>query len=121
MAITTLITYLIVAYGICNIIIFANGPFHVFIKMHEWLKPRHPMIEEMLSCFICLPTWVGFGLSALNILFFPFSPFSPMNIILADKTLWPIIIFLDGMITSGGCWLIHTTQEAIERSNDSHE
>ena len=89
--------------------------------MHEWLKPRHPMIEEMLSCFICLPTWVGFGLSALNILFFPFSPFSPMNIILADKTLWPIIIFLDGMITSGGCWLIHTTQEAIERSNDSHE
>ena len=93
----TLIIYFLLAYGICNMIIFANGPFHIFLKMHEYFKEKHPMLEEMTSCYI---------------------PFTPMNFIIADKVLWPIIVDFDGLITSGGCWLLHTCQEAVERSNN---
>lgn len=114
-----LLIYFLLAYGICNIIIFANGPFHVFKKMHSYLKENHPLLEEMSSCFICLPTWVGMFLSAVNLVLFPLIPFTPMNFVLESKILWFIIIFFDGLITSGGCWLIHTLQEAIERSNNN--
>lgn len=114
----TLIIYFLLAYGICNMIIFANGPFHIFLKMHEYFKEKHPMLEEMTSCFICLPTWAGMFFSIVNLLFFAYIPFTPMNFIIADKALWPIIVVFDGLITSGGCWLLHTCQEAVERSNN---
>ena len=115
MQITILITYFLLAYGICNIIIFANGPFHIFSKMHDFLKTKYPILEEMMSCFICLPTWCGFFLSAVNIILFASIPFTPMNSIILNKELWYIIIFFDGLLTSGGCWLLHTLQEMMER------
>lgn len=120
MQITSLIIYFLLAYGICNIIIFANGPFHIFEKMHSFLSDKYPVMEEMMSCFICLPTWCGFFLSAINLIFFPLVPFSPMNMLMLDKSLWAFIIFFDGILTSGGCWLIHNFQEMMERSG-THE
>ena len=30
-----LFIYVIICYGIANTIIYANGPFHCFVKMHE--------------------------------------------------------------------------------------
>ena len=119
MYLVTLLIYVFVSYGICNIIIYANGPFHMFKKMHLFLKEKYPMIEEMTSCFICLPTWVGFGLSAVNLLFFTYMPFTPMNIVLHSKSLWPIIIFLDGMFTSGACWVLNVFEEMMERVNSN--
>ena len=119
MQLFSLIIYSCICYGICNIIIFANGPFHVFKKMHEYLKEKHPILEEMMSCFICLPTWCGFVLSAVNLIFFPLIPFTQMNSISLTKELWPIIIFLDGMFTSGICWVLHTFQEMMERINSN--
>jgi hypothetical protein len=38
-----------------------------------------------------------------------------MNSIILNKELWYIIIFFDGLLTSGGCWLLHTLQEYWER------
>ena len=112
-----LVIYFILAYGICNMIIFANGPFHVFRKMHVYFKANHPMLDEMTTCMICFPTWVGFFLSAVNIVLFPQIAFTPMNMVIQDKILWPIIIMFDGLLTSGGCLLIHTFQELMERTN----
>lgn len=112
-----LVIYFILAYGICNMIIFANGPFHVFRKMHVYFKANHPMLDEMTTCMICFPTWVGFFLSAVNIVLFPQIAFTPMNMVIPDNILWPIIIMFDGLLTSGGCWLIHTFQELMERTN----
>ncbi len=111
----SLIIFFLLVYGICNIIVFANGPFHVFSKMHEYFKANHPVLEELTSCMICLPTWVGMFISVVNLLFFPLFTLSPMNYIIADKALWPIIIFFDGLIASGGNWLIHTIQESLEK------
>ena len=115
----SLIIFVLLVYGICNIIVFANGPFHIFKKMHEYFKERHPVLEELTSCMICLPTWASMFISAVNLLFFPMHPLSPMNLIIVDKTLWPIIIFLDGLIGSGANWLVNTFQEMMERSNDN--
>ena len=77
------------------------------------------MLEEMFSCMICLPTWVGMFLSAVNLIFFPYTPFTPMNMVLYAENLWPIVIFFDGLIASGGNWLIHTFQEMMERVNSN--
>ena len=118
MALTILI-YSLICYGICNTIIFSHGPFHCFDKMHEFFSKHIPMLEEMTSCFICLPWWCGFVLSALNLLFIPLTPLTPMNILLADKTLWYVIIFFDGAFTTAVCWLINTVQECIERTNSN--
>lgn len=111
----TVLIYFLLAYGICNTIIYANGPFYVFKRLHEILEPIHPQLNELISCFICLPYWFGFFASTLNILLFPLIPLTPMNIIFGSKSLWYVIIFFDGAITSGGCWLIHTFQEMMER------
>ena len=115
MYLTTLLIYLFVSYGICNIIIYAAGPFHIFSKMHSFLSKKYPVIEEMMSCFICLPTWCGFFISAVNILLFPSIGFTPMNFLMPDKILWPIIIFFDGMFTSGICWVLNVFEEMMER------
>lgn len=115
-----LIIFFLLVYGICNIIVYANGPFHIFIKMHAYLKEHeHNMLEEMFSCMICLPTWVGMFLSAVNLIFFPYTPFTPMNMVLHTENLWPIVIFFDGLIASAGNWLIHTFQEMMERVNSN--
>ena len=106
-------------YGISNTIVFANGPFHIFKKMHEYLEKTHPMLNEGLSCMICCPWWTGMIISAINILFFPIFPITPMNYVISDKMLFPFIIFLDGAIGSGINWLIHTLQESLERSNNN--
>jgi len=114
-----ILIFFLLVYGICNIIIFANGPCHIFLKMHKYFKERHPMLEEMFSCMICLPTWVGMFLSAVNLILFPYTPFTPMNMVLYAENLWPIVIFFDGLIASGGNWLIHTLQEMMERVDNN--
>ena len=116
-----LFIYIIVCYGISNIIIYANGPFHIFKKMHEYFADKHPILEEMFRCFICLPTWIGMTMSALN-LFLTDIKFTPMNMIF-DYSLIniPFIIFFDGMFTSGICWLINNFEEMMERVGNNGE
>lgn len=112
-----LFTYIIICYGIANTIIYAHGPFHCFDKMHEIAKKIHPQLDEMLSCFICSGWWLGFGMSALNLLLFPTILLTPMVFINLPFEYWYITIFLDGAFVSSTNWLINTIQEALERSN----
>lgn len=117
----TLFVYMIVCFGIANTIIYANGPFHCFVKMHEIAKRIHPQLDEMLSCFICSGWWLGFFMSAMNLLLLQDAPFTPMNIIGLPLEYWYITIFLDGAFVSSSNWLISTVQEAIERSGTHNE
>ena len=107
-----LFIYSIVCYGIANTIIFAHGPFHCFDKMHEIANKIHPQLEEMLSCFICSGWWLGFFLSAINILFFPTIAFTPMMMV--GIPYWYVTVFLDGAFVSGSNWLINTVQNYLE-------
>jgi hypothetical protein len=57
---------------------------------------------------MCLSTWVGFAVTTILILSGNATPFTTNNAILT--------IFLHGLLSTGGVWLIHTIQEAVERA-----
>lgn len=107
------ILFLLVVYGISNIIVYNTIPiWEKIYNLIDKISPRY--LGKMLSCMMCLPTWVGFGLSYLFIsLGYPqFSPFMCFGI----DMIW-LAVFLDGCIASGVTWFIHTMQEALERTN----
>lgn len=114
MGILKVIVYCILAYGLANTLIYANGPFHIFAHMHRILPKIHPHLEEMFSCFICLPYWIGFFFSALDIFLFEDFSFTPMNICLGASCPWWLVILFDGIFTSGAVWLINTVQSKYE-------
>ena len=114
-----LVVYMFCAYGIANTVIYANGPFHVFAKMHQWAGRNCPQLEEMLSCFICLPWWIGFFFSGLNELFFN-CPITPTRIVSSDVA-WYYAVFMDGAFTSASCWLINTIQDWFEQNTPKEE
>ena len=53
------LAYLSVACGAASLVV-AKG--RVFNGMHEWLAPRFPRLQEMLSCPWCLSHWVSLAL-----------------------------------------------------------
>lgn len=106
--------YIIICYGIANTIIFAHGPFHCFDKMHEIAQKIHPQLEEMLSCFICSGWWIGFLMSALNMLFVPSIAITPMAMVALPLKYWYATIFLDGAFVSSSNWLVNTIQNYLE-------
>ena len=112
-----LFVYLFVSYGIANTIIYGHGPFHCFDKMHVLFEKIHPQLNEMFSCFICLPWWIGFFFSSLTLLFIPSLLFTPMSFVGLPIEYWYVTVFLDGAFTSGAIWFLNNVEEALERSN----
>ena len=115
----TVFIFSIVAYAISNHFVYAHGPMHVYDKIRDFANKIHSNFGELFGCMICFPTWVGFILSASNSLFLPTLKLTPLMIFLGDNAPWWIIMILDGFFASGIVWLIHTLQEALERSNNN--
>lgn len=109
------LVYLMACFGISTILIDSIGPWHIFEKIHNWMSKHTPTLDELFSCYICLPTWEGILFSSLNLIFLPTIGLTPFNIVLQDIAPWWIIIPLDAAFTSGSIWLIHTVQSAIEK------
>lgn len=108
-----IILFLLVTYSISNIIVYNTIP--IWGRIYNFIDRISPhYLGKMLSCMMCLPTWVGFGLSFLFIKmgYNQFSPFTQFGI----DAIW-LAIFLDGCIASGFTWLLHTIQEALEKDN----
>ncbi len=101
-------TFLLLSYGITNIAVFGS----MFEGWRSFWKKLNPsFFGKLFSCPLCLSTWVGFILS------FVFSTLgyqTPMFLYGVDYL--PLMIFLDGCLTSGGVWFIHTLQEFLERA-----
>lgn len=108
-------------YGIANTIIYGNGPFHIFANMHRILGQYCPQLNELLSCFICLPWWLGFTFSFCDLFLAPNIAVTPFNVLLGGNAPWWVIMFLDGAFTSGGVWLINTIQDRIEKGFNNGE
>jgi hypothetical protein len=97
------VLFFVLAYGIANIMIFSS----IFNKWREFWKKLSPnFFGELFSCMICLPFWIGFLLSI-----FVFSLSTSYLGVRVNTFAW----FLDGCLTSGGVWLIHTLQERLEK------
>ena len=107
----------VLAYSISNHFVYAHGPVHIYDKMRELANKIHSNLGELFSCMICFPTWVGFILSAANSLLVPTLKLTPLMLLLGGVAPWWVIMILDGFFASGIVWLIHTAQEAMERSN----
>lgn len=107
--------FLAIAYGISNIVVFSSI-FKGWRTFWEGVSPN--FWGTLFTCMICFPTWVGFLGSALI-----WSPteyygvvtegLNVFNLFTIPKGL--ITVFLDGCLTSGCVWLIHSFQEALER------
>ena len=116
----TIFTFSIVAYAISNHFVYAHGPMHLYDKIRELAGKIHPNFGELFQCMICFPTWVGFILSVANYFFLPHADLTPGMVMLNTLAPWWIIMIVDGFFASGIVWLIHTLQEALERSGSNN-
>lgn len=115
MALLKFIAYCICAYGLCNMIIFANGPFGIFKKWRRITHIIHPSFGELFTCPICLSTWCGLFFSAVNIWLVPMVAFTPFNVIFGvGNNIW-LTLLMDMGMTSGVVWLLHQLEEMMER------
>lgn len=101
-------TFILLAYGITNIAVYGS----IFKGWRDfWNKVNPGFFGSLFSCPLCLSTWVGFILS------FVFSQFGYQTPMLSyGISFLPLTIFLDGCLTSGCVWIIHTIQECLERA-----
>lgn len=101
------IIFLLVCYGATNIMVFGS----IFDRWRTfWLKVSPNWFGKLFTCPMCLSTWWGFIISYIFILCGVQTPLTSIGI-----TIIPLAIFLDGLLASGGVWLIHTIQEYFEK------
>lgn len=62
---------------------------------------------------MCLGTWMGFAVSAI-MSYFGYASLTPIGSIGVENVY--LLVFLNGLLSTGGVWLIHTVQEAFERA-----
>ena len=108
---TTLI-FLLICYGACNNLIYGS----IFAGFRDFLGKFGTggySIYKLFTCFMCLGTWMGFAISALLIYTKNPTPLSINNPFLS--------VFLHGLLSTAGVWLIHTIQEAFERAFEKPE
>lgn len=115
------IAYALCAYGFCNMIIFARGPFGVFEKWRNFTHMIHPSVGELFTCPMCLSTWCGLFFSAIDYWAVPMVQFTPFNVILGNTGLWWLVLLMDMGATSGIVWLLHQLEEMMERTGVYYE
>ncbi len=111
----TFICYVLFAYGISNMIIFARGPFGIFEKWRLFAHRISDGFGELFTCPMCFSTWIGLIFSLINIYFVPFIAFTPFNIIFGVGNYVILTLVMDMGLTSGCVWLIHQLEEMMER------
>jgi len=105
-----ILVFILAAYGISNIMVFGSI-FETWRKLLKGFGTGNASLYKLFTCMMCLPTWVGMGLSFLFISL-GYTDLSPATSVGIDHT-W-LAVLLDGVIASGAVWLIHTIQEHFE-------
>jgi len=103
-----ILIFLLICYGACNNMIFGSL-FEGFRTFLAKFGTNGYSFHKLFTCFMCLSTWMGFAISSILILSGNPTPITTNNVFLT--------IFLHGLCSTGGVWLIHTIQEALERSS----
>lgn len=108
------IVFVILNYGMSNMIVYSNGPFHCFLHFRNLMGKISKQFEELFSCMICYPTWNAMMLSVVGLIIGV--SFTPFSLIFAGH--YPLLtILFDGCFGSGSTWFIHNIEEYFERSN----
>ena len=109
-----------ICYSATQMIVYLNGPFHIFEKFRLFLQNTNDQLGELVSCEACTSTWMGFFISALNLIIIPTIAFTPFNLILGGHGLWWLIIFLDGMFGSGISWLLFRIEDYLTNNTQKN-
>ncbi len=104
--------FILICYGACNNLIYGS----LFEGWRNFLSNFGTggySLYKLFTCFMCLATWMGFAISGI-LAYFGYQNLTPMGSI--GITNLPLLIFLNGLVATGGVWLTHTLQEALERA-----
>ncbi len=113
--------YIIVAFGACNVIVFGEGPFHIFTKIRNWAYSIDEHFAKVFTCMMCLPANFGWICSLVN-WFLISTPFTPFNIIFnGNDNLWFMAALCDGAFTSGIVYLIYILNDFFEKKIEFYE
>lgn len=96
-----LLLFIIIGYGITNILVFGS----IFFNIRLIIINNSKFFGDLIQCMMCTSFWVGMFLSA-----FIFSPTTHYGFI--DN---PLSLFLDACLASGAVWILHNLEEALER------
>lgn len=106
------IIFLLICYGACNNLIYGSL-FESFRNFLSKYGTGGYSLHKLFTCFMCLGTWMGFAISFIFI-YFGYSGLTPVGSM--GVTDFYLVIFLNGLLSAGGVWLIHTFQELLERA-----
>lgn len=104
--------FILICYGACNNIIYGSI-FEGFRNFLSKFGTSGYSLYKLFTCFMCLGTWMGFFVSAI-LIHYGYGNVTPIgNLGVMNPFL---IIFLNGLLSAAGVWLIHTVQEYFERA-----
>ena len=78
-------------------------------EMYKFMYNMH----KLFTCFMCLGTWMGFAISAIMI-YMGYGSLTPVGSLGVENIY--LMTFLNGLLSSGGVWFIHTVLEFFERA-----
>lgn len=116
-----LIIFSFVCYSATQMLVYLNGPFHIFEKFRNLMQRTHEQLGELIGCEACTSTWVSFIISAINLVFIPSVAFTPFNLLLGGSGLWWLIILLDGLFGSGVTWLLFRLEDYLVNNTQNEE
>jgi hypothetical protein len=99
--------FILICYGACNNLIYGSL-FEGFRGFLMKFGTGGYSLYKLFTCFMCLGTWMGFAIASISI-------FTNNDVVIhTNNTL--LTIFLHGLFSAGGVWLVHTIQEMFERA-----
>ena len=107
--------FTIIAYGITNLFVFMNGPFHIFSLIREGAGAISKSLGELFDCPCCFGTWTGLVLSLCDVFFLKDFAITPFSLILGSQEPWWLICGLDMLYASSTVWLLHNIEERLEK------
>ena len=105
------ITFILMCYGACNNMIYGSV-FEGFRHLLSRFGTSGYSIHKLFTCFMCLGTWMGFAIT-LIMNHFGYLNLTPMGSL--GITNLGLAVFLNGLLSSAGVWVINTLQDALER------
>ena len=103
-------TFILICYGACNNMIYGSifGGFRDFMAK---FGTGGYSLHKLFTCWMCLGTWMGFVISAL-MAHMGYANLTPMGSLGLDNLY--LMTFLNGLVATGGVWLLNTVQDALE-------
>lgn len=103
--------FLLICYGACNNLIYGSL-FEGYRNFLAKFGTGGYSLYKLFTCFMCLGTWMGFAIS-LMLAYFGYANITPLGSL--GVTDIYLMTFLNGLVSAGGVWLIHTLQEKLEK------